>query len=655
MKLQRRTPRLLIQITLFSFSLNAALPAAYADPKKAETPAKAEPAPAAAADGKGEPEKKAENTKVTLCGPKGHGAMVSSWPAEGDAKYNEVERHYKTKMEDIILRDGSKFHQMHALEEALRVRRFFFHLAFGDASAVIQICNAKRKMAAYLTKFTEAREKKAKESGTSAICSEADRAMEVNYTEAKKAYDKLANGIEVRLSKGFKVDGSGQEIHSLEKAFKEGRAVNRLVVEKNIDPIKLKSESYVSLLKMEYENLWGKGSYGRVTNVTDNSLDLGGLYSDVVDQTRHEKREADDRRKDFEAQKVKFEAAKKRCEGVPMGSERKSSDLTKAGGPGAPAPAKGDGKTPALSGAAKGAEEKTQARSGGCKPDPSNPELCEDGTIRKGSPDTAKDDPASPEARDGGDDATKSAAQRRREEAERKKEEAETKRREAEESRAATAREKGGDSKQTDEFDPDKPKNNTKKPTSNFLKDNWPWLVGGAAVVGGGAYLLHKKKKDDRRREREEDEMMEEVYANRPVHQHTVTVNETIVVNSPNGVTAPAGAKLIITQAVGNVNQGDTMPKIEIVLTDSGGTPLTLNDLVVEAGCLTPQPCSLTGTKTVKTVNGRATFEALVFNQAHTGVKLQFSAPGTQIVATPAPFDVLPTDVLRNQTKEVVY
>lgn len=189
---------------------------------------------------------------------------------------------------------------------------------------------------------------------------------------------------------------------------------------------------------------------------------------------------------------------------------------------------------------------------------------------------------------------------------------------------------------------------------SGFLKDNWMWLAGGAAVVGGGAYL-YKRHQDKKSQKALDSDVAAYLAASKNREGPAPYVggggSEGLV---PGSGVVPAGAKLIIETAIGNVPQGDTMSPIRVFLVDANGVPLKVNNVAIEAGCYVPQPCSLTGGKSVTTIDGAVTFDSLLFNMAHQGVRLQFSAPGVPTVTTPNTFDVTPTDVRRMETRDQI-
>jgi len=179
---------------------------------------------------------------------------------------------------------------------------------------------------------------------------------------------------------------------------------------------------------------------------------------------------------------------------------------------------------------------------------------------------------------------------------------------------------------------------------SGFLKDNWMWLAAGGAVVGG--VVVYKKYKDNKRNNKWADDPSNYMPYSRNTASTNSSGSSSSVLITSNA--APAGSKLIILQAIGNVNQGQTLAKIDLVVVDANGMTVNVNGLAIEASCYTPQACSLTGGKSVTTVGGKVSFDSLVFNQAHTGVRLQFSAPGVPTVTTPNTFEVSATAANRN-------
>ena len=185
-----------------------------------------------------------------------------------------------------------------------------------------------------------------------------------------------------------------------------------------------------------------------------------------------------------------------------------------------------------------------------------------------------------------------------------------------------------------------------KEGMSGFLKDNWMWLAGGAAVVGGGAYL-YKRHQDKKRDKEMRAEFQAYLDSSVSTGSSSYTSTVTSTSSTPGSGTAPAGAKLMIKNQIGNTEQGVTLSPIEVFLVDANGVPIKDNDIAIEASCYVPQPCSLTGGKSVTTINGAATFNSLSFTQAHQGVRLQFSAPGVPTVTTPNTIDVSANNSLR--------
>jgi hypothetical protein len=166
---------------------------------------------------------------------------------------------------------------------------------------------------------------------------------------------------------------------------------------------------------------------------------------------------------------------------------------------------------------------------------------------------------------------------------------------------------------------------------TNFMADNWMWLAGGAAVVGGGVYLYTQ----DRRKKSTKNYWQNDTNFLVPHGQ-----NGNAGGGSPGGINPPANSKLILVSSASTANVGMAMNSVDVVLVDPAGAVQAVNGLTVNASCLTPNPCSLTGAKSVTMVGGRASFTGLVFNQPDRGVTLEFSAPGVQSVTSPGTFNV---------------
>jgi hypothetical protein len=168
-----------------------------------------------------------------------------------------------------------------------------------------------------------------------------------------------------------------------------------------------------------------------------------------------------------------------------------------------------------------------------------------------------------------------------------------------------------------------------------FLHDNWKPLMGGlligGVVIGGGflAYKAYQHHKDK--------EWMDE----HPMPPITYTTGGSTTSSSSGGTALPAaGSKLILTSSISGATVGQTVSPIHVSLVDANGTVQNMVAGTVNVSCLTPNPCSLDGAKSISLGNGSVTFDGLKFNQPDRGVTLEFSMPGVQSVTTPGTFDV---------------
>ncbi len=168
----------------------------------------------------------------------------------------------------------------------------------------------------------------------------------------------------------------------------------------------------------------------------------------------------------------------------------------------------------------------------------------------------------------------------------------------------------------------------------DFMKDNWMWLVGGAAVIGGGTYfyIQHEKKEKAAREFWNNDANF--IIPNGNHNGGGANGGQSL------GSNVPPGTKLIIVSGVSAPTAGQTMNTVDVAMVDAAGVVQAIDGLAIEASCLTPNPCSLTGAKSVTAVGGHASFSGLMFNQADRAVVLQFSGPGMASATSAGSFDV---------------
>lgn len=178
----------------------------------------------------------------------------------------------------------------------------------------------------------------------------------------------------------------------------------------------------------------------------------------------------------------------------------------------------------------------------------------------------------------------------------------------------------------------EKDKNKDNKNDSSFYEDNKAiiWGVGGAAAGVGGYMLADKYLLND------DDNNKKKKKKNSSNNSSSSSSSST---SQPSSQTAQNSTLKLTTGNIGGVSVGGTLPAISVKIVDPQGvdTKDSLTDITVI--CASPKPCSITGTMIVKAQNGTATFSDLKFTSAHTGVYLQFTAPGMQPVNSTS-FDV---------------
>lgn len=579
----KRTPhRFLTQISLIAFLL-ATMPLALAEP-----------------GGK---------TPVALCdadtgspGGGGVGAPIYGWPEKGSGEYPKAVSSYVQERKERVMGEHSRVHRQYSdaagisipdLRASMNAREQFFELTYGKNGAIIAICEARRELGTHLDAYAKA----LTASSEANACAGAVETMQKSQQKAGEVYAQYTGGIDKAL-KGFVDPKTKKKVNGLEHSFDTYRRINHTVNENGKSSTPSLDPAVKEALDLEFDHLWGHGA-SKKKAFKIGQMDAGGIYSETVAQTQREKSKAEEARMKLEEYKKKLAETQTKCKSITEEAKKKEKGETKeATKPG------GKAVTPAAS---RASPEKAAAMTPATER-PAPGDVDESGRTRESADDDTRTRP-DPERRPGNERRTASDDQTRR--------------------------------TSDDTEPPPPPKPAKEKGTSNFLKDNWMWLAGGAAVVGGGVYLYkeHKKEKKEERRDREFWEEMNRRPAYGPVNPDDEDEGEEE--EGGGGVTAPQGSKLIITQVIGNVNKNETMPKIEVVVTDSAGLPVKINGLAIHVTCYAPQPCSLTGGQSVTTIDGRVSFESLKFTQAHTGVKLQFTASGMHAVTTQSPFDVL--------------
>jgi hypothetical protein len=215
----------------------------------------------------------------------------------------------------------------------------------------------------------------------------------------------------------------------------------------------------------------------------------------------------------------------------------------------------------------------------------------------------------------------------------------------------ATDNDHDGDGIPNDQ-DPDyPPKGETPPPqveTESWMSKNKNILIlggAGAAAVGG---LLYYKKQEDKKQKMENWNMNAEVQAMLAAQKASSTTTSTSTSTSTDNVTSlppvtatPQGSKIVVKGGIpagAQTNSNITPVTVSIVTangasTQDSGTPITVS-------CAVPSPCSITGTLTVNTSGGSATFSNIRFMSPDKGVKLMFTAPGFSTSTSENAFDV---------------
>lgn len=168
-----------------------------------------------------------------------------------------------------------------------------------------------------------------------------------------------------------------------------------------------------------------------------------------------------------------------------------------------------------------------------------------------------------------------------------------------------------------------------------WLSDNSGWLIPvglvGAGVGGYYLYNRHQQKKEEKNWELKDDiaRLQTKVAARSNSAGSSSGNGTTTVTITANNIYSPQGSQLLIESAPsGTVSAGQSLTDIRIKIVDRNGVGTLDNLTDVTVSCVTPSPCSLTGTLRVTSNQGVATFSGLKFTEGHTGVVLRFSAPG---------------------------
>lgn len=147
---------------------------------------------------------------------------------------------------------------------------------------------------------------------------------------------------------------------------------------------------------------------------------------------------------------------------------------------------------------------------------------------------------------------------------------------------------------------------------SSFLSNNAGLLVGGALVVGGGVGLYYWDKSEKKKKQDEWE-------------AYWASVNKGTSTSTSTSTSTDGSRRLTIRSNIANAVVGVNLPGIQVAITDLNGTTLTNQDTDITVSCVNPIPCTLTGTTTVRSVSGVATFSDLKFTGAHVGVRLRYS------------------------------
>lgn len=155
--------------------------------------------------------------------------------------------------------------------------------------------------------------------------------------------------------------------------------------------------------------------------------------------------------------------------------------------------------------------------------------------------------------------------------------------------------------------------------TTSFLGNNsgilGTVLIGGA--VAGAGYWGYTKYKD---KDKEAEEWQARALAAEKKNKNGDGEDD-------DGDGTSQTRRLVILSPISNAIVAANLPGIQVRVEDTsnGNAVVVTNEIhAITVSCATPSPCSLTGTMTVNTENGVATFSDLKFTEPHGGVRLRF-------------------------------
>lgn len=182
-----------------------------------------------------------------------------------------------------------------------------------------------------------------------------------------------------------------------------------------------------------------------------------------------------------------------------------------------------------------------------------------------------------------------------------------------------------------------------------FARNKGLIIAGGVGAVAIGGILVYKKQQDNKARDKEwnmEAEAMAAVAAQKQNSSSSSSSSSnsssSTVQNGSNPATnaTPQGSILIITGVPSGAQVESNLSQITVSIVGPNGVGTQDSNTNVSLSCEVPSPCSITGTLTVNTDNGKAVFDDVRFTSKHTGVKLKVAAPGFKSVFTTSTFDV---------------
>jgi hypothetical protein len=169
-------------------------------------------------------------------------------------------------------------------------------------------------------------------------------------------------------------------------------------------------------------------------------------------------------------------------------------------------------------------------------------------------------------------------------------------------------------------------------------------LGAGAAAVGG---ILWYKKSQDKKKSKEADEMDEEARllasnnsGSSSSDTSTSTSMDSTLGGTPASEATPLGSKLVVSGIPAGAQVNSNLTEITVAIIDPKGILTQDNNTDITVSCDAPVPCSITGTLTSKSQVGKAKFNDIRFNEAHSGVRLKFTAVGFEPVVSGITFDV---------------